>query len=73
MFMYLYDPVNDLKEYNYRVNSFHRTVILTSNLNSYDAVLQVLGTTSKHNNKKKGSQRVFIYLIPFLCCYLWYL
>lgn len=60
MFMYLYDPVNDLKEYNYRVNSFHRTVILTLNLNSYDAVLQVLGTTSKHNQKKGPKEYLFI-------------
>lgn len=75
MYLYLYDPVHDLKEYYYRVNNLYRADILTSNLNSGYVILQVLGTTSKplREEKKKQSQRVFIYLIPFLCCYLWYL
>lgn len=60
-----------LKEHNYRVKVTYTAEVLGSNLNSSYVIFQVLVTTSKHENSPKF--RLFIYLSPFLCCYLWYL
>lgn len=55
----------DLNTYN-RVNKQS-----SSNLEVIFFFSQVLATTSK--KQASQSQSVFIYLSPFLCCYLWYL
>lgn len=63
MYLYLYDPVHDLKEYYYRVNNLYRADILTSNLNSGYVILQVLGTTSKPlREEKKNSPKEYLFI-----------
>lgn len=64
MYLYLYNLVPDLNKNN-RVK---KKINIKSELSVCDLI--GAGTTSKHESQ---SQSVFIYLSPFLYCYLWYL
>lgn len=69
MYLYLYNVVQDLN-----INNRVKKKLLSNNLNIKSELsvcdLVGAGTTSKHESQP---QSVFIYLSPFLYCYLWYL